>query len=119
MTAIAPHISDFLQERLPAQIGASSNTCDSYAYAFQLLFEFAASRYHVAPCELNLEQIDATLIMHFLEHLETARKNSARTRNARLIAIKSFMKFIQYRVPSLLNQVQTVLAIPSKKQITV
>ena len=56
MTAIAPHISDFLQERLPAQIGASSNTCDSYAYAFQLLFEFAAFKIPCGSCELNLSK---------------------------------------------------------------
>lgn len=115
MTTIAPHISEFLQERLPVQRGASSNTCDSYSYSFQLLFEYAAKKYHIEPYKLSLEQIDAKLVMQFLEYLEVERKNTPRTRNARLIAIKSFMKFVQYRVPSLLNQVQTVLAIPSKK----
>ena len=38
MTAIAPHITAFLRERLPVQRGASEHTCQSYAYAFQLLF---------------------------------------------------------------------------------
>lgn len=115
MTDIAPHISDYLRERLPLHRGASSNTCDSYAYAFQLLFDYTAKKYRVLPCQLSLEQIDASLVLGFLKHLETDRKNSPRTRNARLVAIKSFMKFVQYRVPSILDQVQSILAIPAKK----
>jgi site-specific recombinase XerC len=41
MTAIAPHIAAFLRERLPHQRGASVHTCEAYAYAFKLLFEWA------------------------------------------------------------------------------
>ncbi|NQY64948.1 MAG: tyrosine-type recombinase/integrase [Alteromonadaceae bacterium] len=115
MTAIASHISEYLRERLPHEFGASQNTCDSYAYAFQLLFEFASKRFKLQPSNLTLEQIDAPLIMDFLKYLETDRNNSPRTRNARLVAIKSFMRFIEYRVPSLLEQTQRILAIPSKK----
>jgi len=95
MTAIAPHITAFLRERLPIQRGASVHTCDSYAYAFQLLFQFASQRLKVKPSELQLEQIDAALVMDFLEQLETGRGNSAATRNVRLAAIKSFMRFCE------------------------
>jgi len=91
MTSIAPHIAAFLRERLPLQRGASEHTCDSYAYAFQLLFMFASLRYRVTPSALNLEQIDAPLVMDFLQYLETDRHNSPRTRNARLVAIKSLI----------------------------
>lgn len=115
MTAIAPHISEFLRERLPFQAGASPHTCDSYAYAFQLLFDFASQRYHVQPSSLALEQLDAQLIMDFLKYLEKERHNSPRTRNARLVAIKSFMRFMEYRVPSLLDQSRRIMAIPAKK----
>ncbi len=93
MTPIAPHMSAFLRERLPLQRGASGHTCDSYAYAFQLLFQFASERLQMTPSALALEQLDAPLIMEFLHSLETARHNSPRTRNARLVAIKSFMHF--------------------------
>jgi integrase/recombinase XerD len=115
MTAIAPHITAFLRERLPVQRGASVHTCDSYAYAFQLLFQFASQRLTVKPSELQLEQIDAVLVMDFLEHLETQRGNSARSRNVRLAAIKSFMRFCEYRIPSVLEQSRRVLAIPLKR----
>ena len=115
MTPIAPHITAFLRERLPLQYGASVHTCDSYAYSFQLLFEFASQRCGVPPSKLALEQIDAPLVMDFLAALETERGNSPTTRNARLAAIKSFMHFLEHRVPALLEQIRRVLAIPTKK----
>ena len=115
MTPIAPHISAFLRERLPNQQGASAHTCTSYAYSFQLLFTFASQRCGVRPAELSLEQIDAPLVMDFLAALETERHNSPTTRNARLAAIKSFMHFLEYRVPALLEQIRRVVAIPTKK----
>ena len=69
----------------------------------------------VAPSELALEQIDAALVMDFLAHLEAGRGNSPSTRNVRLAAIKSFMHFVEYRVPALLEQSRRILAIPAKK----
>jgi integrase/recombinase XerD len=115
MTPIAPHITDFLRERLPLQRGASEHTCDSYAYAFQLLFQFASERLGVTPSALYLEQLDAPLVMDFLQHLETERHNSPKTRNLRLVAIKSFMRFLEHREPSLLEQSRRILAIPAKR----
>jgi integrase/recombinase XerD len=101
MTPIAPHMSAFLRDRLPVQRGASAHTCESYAYSFQLLFEFASKRLRVTPSALALEQLDAPLIMDFLADLETERHNSPRTRNLRLVAVKSFMRFLEHREPSL------------------
>ena len=94
---------------------ASPHTCESYAYTFQLLFEFASNQHKVTPSKLYLEQIDAVLVMDFLAHIEATRDNGARTRNARLAAIKSFMRFVEHRVPSVLEQSLRILAIPSKK----
>lgn len=115
MTPLAPHLSAFLNERLPQERNACENTCVSYAYAFQLLVRFASERYKVQPSALSIEQIDSRLILDFLTHLETVRKNGPKSRNARLAAVKSFFRFLQYRVPSALEQVQYILAIPAKK----
>jgi integrase/recombinase XerD len=115
MTPIAPHISAFLQQRLPVERGASDNTCESYAYAFKLLFEYAAATLKKPPSALQLEQIDAPLVLGFLHHLETVRHNGPNSRNTRLAAIKSFMHFIEYRVPAALEQVTRILAIPVKR----
>jgi site-specific recombinase XerD len=95
MILIAPHITAFLQQRLPIERRASPNTCDSYAHAFRLLFEYASDCVKLPPSQLCLEQIDASLIVNFLNHLETTRGNSAGSRNIRLAAIKSFMHYME------------------------
>ena len=115
MTPIAPHISAYLQQRLPLQRNASPNTVESYAYAFQLLFEYASQSLKVAPSDLTLEQIDAPLILNFLTWLEESRGNAMSSRNVRLCAIKAFMHFMELRVPAALEQIRRVLEIPVKK----
>ncbi len=118
MTPLATHVSAFLHQRLPLERAASHNTCESYATALQLLFDFAARRLHKLPCQLYLEQLEAPLILNFLLHLESERANSPSTRNTRLSAIKSFMRFVQYRVPSAMEQILQILAIPKKRTET-
>ena len=115
MTALAPHIEAFLREHLTHHRGASQHTCDSYAYSFQLLFEFAARRFKAAPSALKLEQLDAELIGAFLKDLEEGRRNSADTRNTRLAAIRSFFRFLEHHEPAALEQIRRVLAIPFKR----
>jgi site-specific recombinase XerD len=108
----------FLREHLIRHRGASLHTCDSYAYSFRSLFEFASLTLKVAPSALRLDQMDAPLISAFLAQLETTRHNSANTRNIRLAAIRSFFRFLQHREPAALAQVGRVLAIPFKKTDT-
>ena len=115
MTPLAPHLTQFLREYLPRQRAMSAQTSDTYAYAFQLLVCFAARRLKTTPSALLIEQLDATLILGFLEHLEKERGNCARTRNSRLAAIKTFFRFLEYRLPSCLEQALRIRAIPVKK----
>jgi site-specific recombinase XerD len=115
MTALAPELSRFLREHLPRDQRASPHTCDAYAYSFQLLVIFAARQLQKAPCGLEVEDIGVPMILSFLEHIERDRGNSARSRNARLAAIKSFFRFLEYRVPACLDQSLRVRAIPVKK----
>jgi integrase/recombinase XerD len=115
MTAIASHVTAFFQQRLTLERRASVNTCDSYAYTFKMLLDYASKRLRTPPSRLELEQIDEPLVVGFLNHLETARSNGPSSRNVRLAAIKSFMRFMEYRVPSALEQIQRILVIPMKK----
>ena len=115
MTLIASHITAFLQQHLPVERGATENTCESYAYAFKLFFQYASNCLKVTPSKLHLEQLDASLIVNFLDYLETKRGNGANSRNSRLAAIKSFMHFMEYRVPTALEHINRILAIPPKK----
>lgn len=113
MTPIAPHITAFLRERLTCE-----NTRATYAYTFQLLFVFASKRLGVAPSDLQVEQIDAQLVLAFLDHIKRERANGASTRNTRLAAIRSFMRFMEYRVPAALDPIRRVLAIPVQRTDT-
>ena len=115
MTPIAPLITSFLREHLPREHGYSPHTCESYAHAFRLLFAFASARHRIPPSRLCVEQIDASLVLDFLAHIEKKRKNGAATRNARLAAIKSFMRYVEFKLPSVLDQTRKIHAIPSKR----
>ncbi len=115
MNRFATHLSVFLREHLPGDRRASPHTAEAYAYAFELLVCFAADKLGRPPSELDLAQLNAPLILDFLEHLERDRGNSPRTRNARLAAIKAFFRFLEYREPAALDQSRAIHAIPTKK----
>jgi site-specific recombinase XerD len=115
MTPLGSQLTIFLREYLPSQREMSVQTSDTYAYAFQLLVCFAAKRLKTTPSALSIEQLDPALILAFLEHLEKERENCARTRNSRLAAIKTFFRFLEYRVPTCLEQARRIRAIPVKK----
>ena len=115
MTPIAPLITSFLREHLPIERGCSPYTCETYAHAFRLLFIFASKRLGTTPSKLLVEQIDAALVLHFLAHIEEQRGNRPVTRNGRLAAVKSFMRYVEFRVPAVLEQVRQIHAIPSKR----
>jgi site-specific recombinase XerD len=115
MTTLARHLSSFLREHLPRERGASPHTCEAYAYTFKLLICFAAERLQIKPSELEIAQIDAPMVVSFLNHIEGGRGNVARTRNARLAAVKSFFRFLEYRLPSCLDQAHRIHGIPAKK----
>jgi integrase/recombinase XerD len=115
MNPLGPHLTVFLREYLPRQREMSAQTSDTYAYAFQLLVCFAAKRLKTTPSKLSIEQLDATLVLAFLESLEKERGNCAKTRNSRLAAVKTLFRFLEYRLPSCLDQARRVRAIPVKK----
>jgi integrase/recombinase XerD len=115
MTPVAPLITDFLRTYLPVERGCSPHTCDSYAHAFRLLFTFASDRLGKRPSQLCLEDLDAQLVLAFLAHIEENRRNRPSSRNARLAAVKAFMRYVEFRAPAALAQVRQILAIPSKR----
>jgi integrase/recombinase XerD len=115
MTPIAPLMTSFLREHLPVEQGCSPHTCETYAHAFRLLLLFASRRLGIRPSQLCLEQLDAALILDFLAHIEDQRGNCAATRNGRLAAVKAFIRYVEFRVPSALAQARQIHAIPGKR----
>jgi site-specific recombinase XerD len=88
---------------------------ESYRDTFRLLFGFLEQRTGRPASALQLADLDAPLVLDFLEHLENDRGNTARTRNARLAAIHSFMRYAALRDPASLPITARVLAIPAKR----
>lgn len=115
MSALAPLLEAFFTERLIGQRQVSQHTVAAYRDTLCLLLRFAQSRTGRAPHQLTLENLDATLIGAFLNHLEVERGVSVRTRNARLTAIRSLFRFAAYRHPEHAALIQRVLAIPPKR----
>lgn len=64
---------------------------------------------------LTLRDLDASFVLAFLDHLEKERGNSVRTRNVRLVALRSFLHYAALRDPSALPTIEGVLAIPIKR----
>jgi site-specific recombinase XerD len=115
MSALAPTLQAFFTERLLSQRRASPQTVASYRDAFCLLLSFVECEIGKPPARLQLQDLDASLVGAFLDHLECVRRNSARTRNARLAAIHSFFRFAALRHPEHAALIERVLAIPTKR----
>ena len=113
--SFASLLEGFFTQRLMQQRQASAHTIASYRDTFRLLLQFLHRRLRKAPSTLALEDIDAPLVVAFLDELEKARRVTARTRNLRLTAIRSFFRYIAFEEPAHAMQIQRVLAIPAKR----
>jgi len=115
MTALAPTLQAFFIDRLIGQRRASPHTVANYRDTFRLLLGFAAERTGTPPCNLDVDQVDASLVAAFLDHLEHDRNNGIRTRNNRLAAIHSLFGYAALHHPEHAASIQRVLAIPTKR----
>jgi site-specific recombinase XerD len=115
VSTLAPTLQAFFTDRLARQRQASPHTVAAYRDTFKLLLTFAEQRTGRAPSTLRVADLDAPLVGAFLDHLETDRGNSVRTRNARLAAVHSLFRYAALRHPDDAAVIQRVLAIPSKR----
>jgi site-specific recombinase XerD len=105
----------FFTQRLMQQRQASPHTIRSYRDTFRQFLKFTEQRLQKVPSQLNFQEIDAPLILAFLDHLEKHQGVSTRSRNLRLTALHSFFRFAAFEAPTHSAQIQRVLAIPSKR----
>ncbi|HXX23158.1 MAG TPA: tyrosine-type recombinase/integrase [Terriglobia bacterium] len=112
---LASLLQSFFTDRLLQQRQASPHTVAGYRDCFRLLLHFAKERLRKTPSQLRIEDLDASFILLFLDHLERVRKNRARTRNARLAAIHSFFQYVALEEPALALHSKRILAIPNKR----
>lgn len=112
---LAALVTGFFVRYLAAERNVSPHTTAAYRDTLKLLLRFARDGAHRPVTALRFEDLTPDLIRSFLDHLETARHNTVRTRNARLAAIHSFMRYVFDREPGLATICQRILTIPVKK----
>ena len=113
--SLAPLLQRFFTQRLMQQRQASPHTISSYRDTFRQFLKFIQQRLRKPPSRLTFEEIDAPLIVAFLDELEKRQGISVRSRNLRLTAIHSFFRYAAFEAPAHSAQIQRALAIPSKR----
>src|SRR5260370_29177624 len=99
MSVLAPVLQGFFTVRLMQPKHASPHTIKAYRDTGRLLLASAAQATGTPPSKMRIAQLDHQLIPVFLQHLETARGSSLRTRNARLAAIHSTFRYAELHAP--------------------
>jgi site-specific recombinase XerD len=110
-------LQKFFTHRLITQMEASPNTIAGYRDSIRLFLLYVSKRLGKTPTKLKTEDLNATMASDFLAHIESDRGNSARSRNTRLAAIRSFFRFVAMNEPALMLQCQQILAMPSKRYV--
>ena len=108
-------LETFFLNRLMNEMQASQHTIGSYRDTFKMLMIFASEKLKKQPSKFEIKDLDAVLISDFLNHLEKKRGITSRSRNQRLSAIRSFYKYIAYKVPEHSLLINRVLSIPNKR----
>jgi integrase/recombinase XerD len=115
MTLLAPTMQAFFTDRLINQKDASPRTITAYRDTMRLLLGFVTAQTEKQPSRLDIDDLDAPTIGAFLDHLEHERRNSPRTRNARLAAIHSLYRYAALRHPEHAHTIARVVEIPNKR----
>lgn len=115
MSALGPALHAFFEDHLKTQKGLRPASVRSYRDALKLFLVHVAHACHKPITRLALANLDADRVLSFLREIESARGNSAQTRNQRLAALHTFYRFLASRDPQLLWQAQRVAAIPTKR----
>ena len=113
--SFATLVQSFFAEHLTQQRALSPRTVTAYRDAFMLFLDFAQARLHKAPTTMSLADLTPALILAFLDHLESDRHNTVRSRNARLAALRTFLKFAARRDVTALQIVEHALGVPMKR----
>ncbi len=116
---IKPDLGDLLQyfftQHLSMHKQVSPRTITAYRDTFRLLLNYLNAKLGKAPSALQIADLDAPVILAFLDYLEQQRDNQPQSRNARLSAIRSFFRVVALRDPASLAITTKVLAIPVKR----
>ena len=112
---VGPLLQLFFVDYLCSQRRASPETVSSYRDTWRLLLQYINDTHGVPPVSLTLDDLNASVILSFLDHLESGRKNSIKSRNVRLAAIRTFFRLVALNEPACVHQATSIIAIPTKR----
>lgn len=110
-------VTDFFRRHLAAERNVSPHTIAAYRDALKLFLRFAADHHGRGVEQLGIDDLTASVVLAFLADLESHRRNTPRTRNARLAALQTFYRYVAAREPALASLCHPVFGIPSKKAL--
>lgn len=114
--SLASLIERFFCDYLRNQRNLSPHTVTAYADTFRLFLRFLSGHRHQPIDRLGFDDFNADCVLDFLTQLEKSRGNTARTRNARLAAIRSFARYaLGQAAPDWFESAQRILSIPGKR----
>ncbi|MCP4337404.1 MAG: tyrosine-type recombinase/integrase [Desulfobulbaceae bacterium] len=109
------YLTKFLGTYLHGEKNCSRHTIQAYSVTFKLLLSFLEQTQKISPERLSMEDLTRDTIVAFLNWIESTRNCTVSTRNQRLVAIHSFIRFVQKQVPENMFEFQKILNIPDKK----
>jgi site-specific recombinase XerD len=109
------YLTNFLGKYLPGEKNLSRHTIQSYSVTFKLLLFFFEQTKSITPEHLSMEDLTYDTIIDFLNWIQYTRHCAVTTRNQRLVAVHSFVRFVQKQHPENLFEFQRILNIPDKK----
>lgn len=112
-------VRDFLTIYLSNQRGASNNTIKSYKDTLNIFIDYIRMSQGITLEKIRFGCISRDLVDGFLMWLETDRKYSVSSRNQRMSAIKSFLKYAAERDKAIMPLYLQVEVIPKKKNCKV
>ena len=113
--SFASLVQEFFTDYMTRQRALSPQTLASYRDSFVLLLRFAEQTLDKPSCAVELADLQPEFIARFLDHLECERGNSPRSRNIRLAALRSFLKFASRRDIANLRIIEQALTVPMKR----
>jgi integrase/recombinase XerD len=113
--SFATLLQSFFLEHLGSHRAVSPRTIAAYRDCFRLLLQFAEQHIGKSPTTFALTDLNASLALAFLDHLERDRRNGVRTRNLRLAALRSFLKYAVHHDLSAIQVIEKALAVPMKR----
>ena len=113
--SLGTSLEKFFREYLPNLRGMSPHTLRSYRDSLILFLRHLSAQTGKSVDLLDLSDVTADHVISFLDALEKDRHNGIATRNSRLSALHTFVRFLTFDHPEKLAELQRVLGVPFKR----